>query len=266
METAMTLSRSFVPSAPQYGLKSGIFIEQDPPCCDGVNHLYIPECELEILVCKPSRSYVAMAHMCPCGAVSTDRGKTWSQPMWGVMPAIVREDKPATVSEVHLDPEATIAPANIGAQRRIKLATLTSVAMLTAGFLLGIVMNFLLLGIAATIASPHVWVWTKIRAPGWWRTLVCIVRSTPAFLLTTIVSVDLMLGQTALCLKIWLKERPAAIEEWNIQVGVKLTMLYFASEDWVTQAWANRPLVLQRSYGVAFYLFILVAVLLAGIR
>jgi len=270
MESSMIVSQN--PSAVQFSLASKrIYINQDvQPGCDGVHHLYIPAYELEILVCRASKTYVARAHMCPCGAVSTDRGKTWETTHWAMMPSVIREESVSTVSSVTMAPEATIAPVNPVAEKRLKLATVTSVAMLIAGFVMGIVLNFLLVGILATLASPHVWCWTKIRAPQWWAMSVRIARATPGFLamlaLTTIVSVDLMLGRMAMCLKIWLKELPELLANVLLKSIVLVLFGYLMLVELAEKAWDNRPWVLRsEAHAYALAIFVILTVILAGI-
>ena len=278
METCMTVFHND-PQGPHAGLSSKrIYINQDvKPGCDGVHHLYIPACELEILVCRESRTYVAMGHMCPCGAVSTDRGRTWETAHWAMMPSVIRVEPVSTVTNVEMSPDATIAPNNITA-RRVKLATLTSFAMLASGFFMGIILNFLLVGIFATLASPHVWWWAKVRAPQWWAMLVNIACATPGFmlrlaliLLATIVSLDLALGRMVLNLKIWLKALPKVL--FNLAAEVLLYILlisyFIVLVIWEVNVniWNGRPRVLRANLqGYAFALLIVITMLVAGIR
>lgn len=267
---------SMIVSNPTALTSTRIRIEQsDTACCDGINHLYIPACELEIAVCKPSRTYIAQAHMCPCGAVSTDRGKTWEQPHWAVMPGIIREDTPATVTHVDMSPESTIAPTNMVAQKRFKLAGLTSIVMFAGGLALGLALNILLMGILATIASPHVWVWTKVRAPRWWETIVSLLLATPGFLallaLHAIVSADLMLGRMALCLKFWLTALPGRLYTLVTEVLLYAFLMSFfiilVVGGTAVDIWNNRPRVLKANLqGYAFALLVIVTMLAAGIR
>lgn len=272
METCMTVFHND-PQVSQFELKSKrIYINQDvKPGCDGVHHLYIPACELEILVCRESRTYVAMGHMCPCGAVSTDCGRTWETAHWAMMPSVIRAEPVSTVTNVEMTPDATIAPNNITAQRRVKLATLTSFAMLASGFFMGIILNFLLVGIFATLASPHVWWWAKVRAPQWWAMLVKIAFATPGFVgrlvLVICFAIDMWVSQSAIALKYWLLDRPAAIEEWSFLLGVRAIVALLRFEEQVLVVWANRPRVLRANLsGYAFAIFVIATMLAAGIR
>jgi hypothetical protein len=168
-----------------------------------------------------------------------------------------------TTIELH-EPEVPEVHIPIG---KMAIASTVALCMFVSNFWMNIPMDMLQYGMLFTIAAPHIV--PRLLKLIWF--LMCV---TPGFvgrlLLTTIVSVDLVLGQMALCLKIWLKALPSGLYNLASEVLLYAFLLSFFMAlvvgETAVDIWNNRPRVLKANLqGYAFALYIIVTMLIAGI-
>ncbi len=261
----METSSSLILSAPTFGtLCDGVLF-----CCDGINHVYIPSRRIETRVARANHScpsYIAVANVCPCGAVSLDAGRTWETVEISTCLTVWREERQSTVTHIELyEPEAPEVHIPIG---KMAIASTVALCMFVANFWTNIPMDKLQYGMLFTVAAPHIVPW--LLKLSWF--LMCV---TPGFVgrlvLTSVVSVDLMLGQMALCLKIWLKALPSRLYTLTTDGLLYAFLMSFfivlVVGETAVDIWNNRPRVLKANLqGYAFALFVFVTMLVAGIR